>query len=331
MMKMQRLYLAMLLAAPLVAAAQANAATPTWKPEQHVELVVPNAAGGGNDRFTRLIAKIAQEHRYVDVPITVVNKPGGGGSIGLTYLNEHPGNGNYLSIISATFLGTSLLGHNKIGPDSITPVAQLLTEYLGFAVRPDSSLKSGADLVARLKANPASVSTAISGTPGNHNYVALMLAARAAGADLGRLKIVYFSGGGESTTAALGGHVDLLVAPASTILPYVRDGRLRFLAITAPRRLGGPYADVPTWREQGIDVTTANWRAMVGPRGMTAAQTAYWDRVLKQVVDSSEWKAMVERSQLTPEFLPSAAMRKALDAEFADMKSLLTQLGLIKP
>ena len=301
-----------------------------WKPDKRIETVVPNATGGGNDRIVRLIQKIAQENRLVDQVMSVVNKPGAGIVLGLNYLNQHPGDGHYIGIISATFTGDVISGRSPIGIADITPLAQLFTEYLGFAVKSDSPIKSARDLIARLKSDPALVSTAIAGGIGNHNYLALALVARTAGGDLKKLKVVVFNGGAEAITAAMGGHVDLVVSPAATILPHARSGNLRMIAITAPKRLPGPYAAIPVWKELGADAVLSNWRAMIGPRSMTTAQIAYWENVFAKVTDSDEWKSMLERDSLTGEFLRSAETRNQLKAEYDEFKTLMTELGLVK-
>src|SRR5260221_5944043 len=193
-------FLAMLLAAATTDYGCARAAD--WKPDKRVEIVVPNAAGGGNDRIARLVQKIAQENRWVDPVMTVINKPGAGVVVGLNYLNQHPGDGHYIAIVSATFLADYVTGRSSLGIADITPLAQLFTEYVGFAVKPDSAIKSGKDLIAMLKTDAGSVSTAIAGGIGNHNYIALALVTRAAGGDVKKLKVVTFNGGGEQITAS---------------------------------------------------------------------------------------------------------------------------------
>jgi len=107
-----------------------------WKPDKRVvEVVVPNVPGGGNDRIVRLVIKIAQERRLVDAIMNVVNKPGAGTVMGLTYLNQHQGDGNYIGIISATFTGDYVTGRSTFGPGDITPIAQLFSESVAFAVK----------------------------------------------------------------------------------------------------------------------------------------------------------------------------------------------------
>src|SRR5262245_13777236 len=324
-------WLARILIWPLCTVAYGSAAAAEWKPDKRVvEIVVPNAPGGGNDRIVRLIIKIAQEQRLVEPIMNVINKPGAGIVMGMNYLNTHPGDANYIGIVSATLLGDYVSGRSPIGPADVMPIAQLFTEYVGFAVKPDSALKSGKDLMARLKADPTSVSTGMAGGVGNHNYIALALVARAVGADVKKLKVVTFTGGSESTTAAMGGHVDMVISPAATILPHVQGGRLRFIGIAAPKRLGGPFADVPVWKELGADAVLSNWRTMVGPRGVTPQQITYWENVLARVIETDEWKQMLERTSVTGESLRSAETRKQLKADHDELKSIMTELGLTK-
>lgn len=311
------------LAAPAPAAAQ-------WKPDKRVEFVVPNAPGGGNDRLARTAQKIMQDGRLVDQVMTIVHKPGAGVVMGMNYLNQYPGDGHYIAIVSATLLGDYVTGRSSVSPADITPIAQLFTEYVGFAVKPDSGIRTGKDLMARQKSEATAVSASLSGGLGNHNHLALALVTRAAGGDVRKLKTVVFNSGADAITAALGGHVELVMSPAATVLPHAQAERLRFIAITSPRRLEGPYAAVPTWRELGANVVVSNWRAIVGPRGMTREQIAYWEGVLSRVVESEEWKAMLERGMQTGDFLRSAETVRELKNEHDELKAIMSELGLTK-
>jgi putative tricarboxylic transport membrane protein len=318
-----------LIAASMTACSPALAAD--WKPVRRIEVVVPNAPGGGNDRLVRLVLKIAQEQKLIEPAVNVIHKPGAGVVMGLTYLNQFTGDGHHVAVISSTFLGDYVSGRSALGPESITPIAQLFTEYVAFAVKPDSSIKSGKEVMARLKGDVTSLSASISGGPGNHNHLALSMVARAAGGDAKKLKVVVFSSGADALTAALGGHVDMVVAPAASVLPHVQAGRLRFVALAAPRRLEGAFATVPVWKELGANAVVSNWRSIVGPRGLPPEQITYWESVLARVVDSEEWKKMLERDLVTPEFLRSARMREELKSDHEELKAIMTELGLVKP
>lgn len=310
------------LAGPLAAA--------EWKPAKRVEVVVPNAPGGGNDRLVRLVLKIAQEQKLIEPVVNVIHKPGAGVVMGLNYLNQFAGDGHHIAILSATFLGDYVSGRSAISPTDITPIAQLFTEYVAFAVKADSPLKSGVDVLTRLKTDVASLSVSLSGGPGNHNHIALSLVARAAGGDPKKLRVVVFSSGADALTAALGGHVDMVIGPAPSVLPHVQAGRLRFIALAAPRRLDGAFASVPVWKELGASAVASNWRSIVGPRGLPPPQIEYWEQLLARVTESDEWKKMLERDRVTPEFLRSARMREELKADYDELKSVMTELGLVK-
>jgi len=316
------------LAVLFVACAPAQAAE--WKPVKRIEVVVPNAPGGGNDRLVRLVLKIAQEQKLIEPVVNVIHKPGAGVVMGLTYLNQFAGDGHHIAIVSSTFLGDYVSGRSAISPADITPIVQLFTEYVAFAVKPDSPIKSGRDVIARLKADTASLSTSISGGLGNHNHLALSMVARSAGGDPKKLKVVVFTSGADAITAALGRHVDMLVGPAASVLPHVQAGRLRFVALAAPKRLEGAFASVPVWKELGANAVTSNWRSIVGPRGLPQAQTEYWENVLARVVESDDWKKMLERDLVTNEFLRSARLRDELKADYEELKSVMTDLGLVK-
>ena len=301
-----------------------------WKPEKRAEIVVTSGAGGGNDRIARIVQKIIQDNRLVDVVTTVVNKPGGGQTLGLTYLNQHAGDGHFMAIASVSFLGNFVAGRSTISHTDVVPIALLFTEYVGFAVRPDSGIKTGRDLLALLKTDAGSISTALSGGVANHNYIALGAVTRAVGGDIKKLKVALFNSGHESMTAVLGGHVDLLVAPAATTLPQFQAGKLRLIAITAPKRLEGAFSEVPAWRELGANAVVSNWRVMLGPRGMTPQQASYWDSVLARVVETEDWKKMLERDLLTGDFMRSGEARAYLNTQYEELRAVLGAFGLAK-
>ena len=297
------------------------AAAPEWKPDKRAEIIVTTAPGGGNDKVARLMQKILQENKLVELSPTVVNKPGGSGVVAMNYLNSHAGDGHFLAITSVTFLAENINGRSSIGLADVTPVALLLNEYVGFAVKADSRIKSGRDLMALLKADTTSVSAAMSGV-GNHNHMSLGMVAKLSGGDVKKLKVVSFNSGGEAMTAALGGHVDVAVAPFSTLLPQVQGGRMRMIGVTSAKRVAGPMANVPTWVEQGANAVISNWRVVLGPRGMSAAQTAYWENVLAKVVEVDEWNKMLESDQLSGGFLKSADTRAYLRAQQDELRAI---------
>lgn len=315
-----------LVASTSCAAAQAQ----PWAPSRNVEIIVGVGPGGGLDRTARRIQKIVQDHGMLDVTATVINKPGGGSTIAQVYLNQHAGDAHYLEISATSLLTNFILGRSPHSYRDFTPIAMLYDEYIGFAVNADSPLKTGRDLLAALKSDPQSLPIGIATSAGNTNHIAAGLAAKHAGADPRKLKVVVFNSGGESMTALLGGHVALVITPSANTIRHLESGRMRVLAIAAPRRLSGPLAVVPTWQEHGADIVVANWRPVIGPRGLSADQVAFWEAFFARLTASETWKSDIEKAGGVNHYMPSAALKRYLEAQHAEFKATLTELGLAK-
>ena len=301
-----------------------------WKPAKPVEFVVPAPAGGSLDRPARLLQKIWQEGKLVDVPVNIINKSGGGQSVGYTYVQQAANDAHRLLLVSGPLLSNHITGKNKLNYTDFTILGQLYTEYNVLSVRSDSAFKTANDLVARLKQAPDSLSVAIGTTPGNSSHIAIALPFKRAGVDIKRLRVVVFPSAGESVSNLLGGHLDYVTGGLSVAAQHWKSGKLRFLAVTAPKRLEGEYAQIPTWREQGIDAVVSNSRFVMAPPGLTPAQIAYWDGVLRKAVAAPEWRKMVVQEQWVDEYISTAEARKHLDQEYAETREILTDLGMAK-
>jgi putative tricarboxylic transport membrane protein len=197
-------------------------------------------------------------------------------------------------------------------------------------VLPGSPFKTGTDLLARLKKDTSSVSVAVGSSLGSTNHIAMALLAKAAGGDAKKLRTVVFQGGGEAITALLGGHIDVNSSAANNVVQHKEAGRLRVLGVAAARRLGGILADVPTWNEQGVNVLVTNWRMVAGPKGMTAAQIAFWDGVLAKLTQTDEWKKDLESNLFENTYLGSAATDRYMKDEYDKFRSALAELGMAK-
>lgn len=301
-----------------------------WKPARNVEIIVGVAPGGGIDRTARLIQKILQDRRLIDVTASVVNKPGGGGTLAQAHLNQRAGDAHLWEITATSLLTNQITGKSALGYRDFTPVAMLYDEYLGFLVRQDSPLKDGRDLLNVLGTDPESLPIGIATAAGNTNHIAAGLAAKAAGGDVKKLKVVVFGSGGQSTTALLGGHVGLVVTPSANAIRHLQSGTLRVLAVASPARLEGALSAVPTWKEQGEDIIVANWRPVVGPKGWSAPQIAYWEEVFAKLTGSDEWKQEVARTGGVNHYMNSRDLAAHFDSQYAQFKATLTALGLAR-
>jgi putative tricarboxylic transport membrane protein len=229
-----------------------------------------------------------------------------------------------------TLLSNQITGRTTIPYTDFTALAVLGIEYECVAVRADSPLKTGKDLLDRLKKDPAALSVSIGTSLGNSGHLAFALAMKAAGIDIRKLKTVAFNSAADGTTALLGGHIDLASTPPSAVLPHVQAGKLRVLALTAPTRAHGELANVPTWKELGVNSTHEVWRGVIGPRGMPRAQVAYWDDVLGKLVKTDAWKKDLEQSQIENVYRNSTETVKYLKTEYDEARGILTDLGLAK-
>ena len=304
-------------------------AQPAWKPERAVDIIIGTSPGGPQDRMGRMLQKIMQEGKLVDVPVSVENKPGGGGAVALSFLAQRSG-GSSLMVNAPTMLSNQITGRTPLKYTDFAALAILGIEYECVAVRADSPLKTGRDLVERLKKDPTALSVSIGTSLGNSGHLAFALAMKAAGVDIKKLKTVAFNSAGDGMTALLGGHIDLASTPPSAVLQQLQAGKVRVLAVTAPSRLRGELANVPTWKEQGVNSTHEVWRGLVGPRNMTAQQIAYWDDVLGRLVKTDVWKKELEQSQIEDIYHNSTDTVKYLKAEFEEARGILTDLGLAK-
>lgn len=301
-----------------------------WKPDQNVEIVVFTAPGGGADRTARFLQRLIQDRKSIPHPAVVSNRPGGGGGVGLRYLNQQAGNGHFVMVYSPNVLAGSITGQVPPHHTDITPIATLYSENMIVAVRTDSPIKSGRELVDILRKDPKALTMTVGIGLGNMNHIGAALPLRIGGVDVKSVRAVVFNTIAESVTAVVGGHIDIVAATPSTVLAQVQAGRLRILGIAAPQRLHGIFAGTPTWREQGIDSVSAFWHAIIGPKGMTPGQTAYWEDLLATLAGTDDWKAQIDKNYLFPMFLKAAESTKFIGAQHAELKSILTELGMVK-
>ena len=301
-----------------------------WTPQKNVEIVVGSAPGGSNDKTARSIEKIVTGKKLLPGTLTVVNRPGGGGNLQLSYMTQHAGDPHYVMIANPTLLSAHITGNSPLGAADFTPIASMVNDYVVYAVSSESPIKSGKDLVERLKKNARSVSIGFSTGLGTHNHIAAALLMKRIGGDPKALKVVAFKGAAEAITTLMGGHIDLVTTAAGNVAAHVASGRLRVLAVAAPQRLAGEMAQVPTWKEQGVDLVWGNWRAIMGPSGLTPVQIAGWEAALRKVVESPEWKQELALNYWSDDFTTGVQFKKDLADDEAAMRLVLVELGLAK-
>jgi putative tricarboxylic transport membrane protein len=306
-----------------------GAAAQEWTPDKPVELVATNAPGGGSDRIGRMMIKLLQERRLIPVPVNLVNKPGGGSAVAYNYIIQHPGNGHFLVMGSRSLLTNNITGY---GPSytEMTPVVHLFDEYIAVTVKPVSPIRTGRDMIAFVKKDPTAISFGIATSLGSPNHSGVAAAMKTAGIDIRKTKNVIFNSGGQASTALLGGHIDVVPVSVAFAASLFRNQQVRLIAVSSPQRLPGILKDVPTWKEQGYDAVVAQWRVLIGPKGMTPGMVAYWENVIRRVMETDEWKKELEENFWIANFQTGAETRKFLDRDYQDARTFMTELGLAK-
>ena len=311
----------------LLLAPAAVQAQDTWRPEKNVEIIVPTAPGGGNDKTARILQKIWQE---AGLQTTVANRTGGGGAVAYSYLAQRTADPHYLAIAQAGLFTNNITGKSAIQYTDFTVLANLGIEPSAIAVRAESPIKSGRELFDRLKQDPASVSISIGSTAGGTSHMVLGRAFKTTGGDPKRLKTVAFTGSSEAVIAVLGGHIDAMIAAINNVVPHVSAGKMRAVAVTSTNRLTGDFANVPTLRELGMDVAGYGWTVVLAPKGITPAQVRYWEDTIAKAAQTSEWKAYLAANHWIYTVQRSSDATRYLAGEHELARRALTDLGMAK-
>lgn len=301
-----------------------------WQPTKAVEYIVPAGAGAALDTAARVIKQTLENQKIVNQPIVVVNKAGGGGALMNAYLDQRAGDANVLATIAPTLLTSRITGQLKQTYSDFTPLAVLFDEFVAVAVRNDSPIKTAADLIDRLRKSDGHLSVGVAAAIGNHVHIGIALPVKAAGVDLRKLHAVAYKSSSESVTGMLSGDLDLVASTTSNLVTLMAAGKLRIIAISSPSRLGGALADIPTWKEQGIDVQLVATQGVMGPRGLSEEQIAYWVSALSRLQQSVDYMALLERHYWTANFIARHDAVKYYDAQYAAWKRTLTDLGMAK-
>jgi tripartite-type tricarboxylate transporter receptor subunit TctC len=310
----------LLLAACLVAAPPAAAQD---YPKGPIQLIVPFGAGGGTDIFWRTLSDYFA--KALKTNIAVVNKPGGGGIVGVSgVLNAKPDGYTIAAGNSDTFNINPLFTKSSLPFDTIEDVnyiAKVANFPQTLVVREDSSFKTFDDVIAYARANPKKLKASTPGT-GTNPAMALRLLGYEAKADI---VPVGFSGGGESVTALLGGHVDLAAIALPPARAQVDAGKLRILVFFSKER-HPLYPKVPTSYEKGYKQTLVDTgMGVVGPKGLPAEVIKKWNDVIQAAVQDVEFIKTVHKFGYVTDYQAGAEYKKEILDEFNMFKKVMAQ------
>ena len=295
--------------------------------QPELKLMAPAAPGGGWDAAARSIQQVLTRTGLAK-SVQVGNVAGAGGTIGLAqFVNTAKGDPNQLMVNGITMVGAILTNKAPVGLDRVTPIARLTGDPLVIVVPAASPFKTVKDLADAVKADPAKVAWA-GGSAGGADHILAALFTKAAGADPAKVNYIAFSGGGEALAAMLGGRVSAGVSGYGEFESQIKTGKLRALAVSSGKRLAG--ADVPTLKEQGIEVELVNWRAVMGAPGITADQRRTLAEMFGKMAASQEWAEVLKARGWEDYLLSGEAFDAFLKEEQDRVGEVLRSVGLVK-
>ena len=299
-----------------------------WRPSKEVELIVGTPPGGGQDRPARAMIRIMETSGLVDVPMRLTNIAGKGGGNAWNAVHQRLRDAHVLSVSSAPLITNKVMGVSDFDHTALTPIATLYTEYLAFVVRSDSSLKTGADLLARLQADPGSLAFSIATALGTTNHIALGQIVQHLGGDPKSLNLRVFESALYAVEDVVEGKADAGVISAVSAVKALEAGKLRTLAVSAPARMAGIFASAPTWTEQSVPCAIGQWRGIIGAHGISEAEIGYWEQAFAAAAASPTWKAELDQYHWTDTWKGSVDTRAFLDSERDFLRGILAELGL---
>jgi putative tricarboxylic transport membrane protein len=296
-------------------------------PLEQLKITAPAAPGGGWDGASRSLQQVLTATGAAKT-VQVVNVPGAGGTVGLAqFVTNAKGDGAQLMTMGITMVGAILTSKSAINLDSVTPIARMTGDALVIVVPANSPLKTIQDLAAALKADTSKVVWA-GGSAGGADHILAGLVAKAAGGDASKLNYVPFSGGGEALAEMLGGRVTAGVSGYNEFESQIKAGKLRALGVSTGKRMDG--VSVPTIKEQGLDVELVNWRGIVAPPGISAAQKTVLSTAITKALKSDEWAKVMKARGWDDAYLGADEFAAFLKTDQIRVKDVLTQIGLVK-
>ncbi len=308
-------------------AASVAFALPAAAQNMELKITAPAGAGGGWDGTSRSLQQVMTTTGAAK-SVQVVNVPGAGGTVGLAqFVNTAKGDGNQLLMMGVTMVGAVLTNKSQVTLDQVTPIARLTQDALVVVVPANSPHQTIKDLAAALKADTSKVVWA-GGSAGGADHILAALVARAAGGDASKVNYVPFSGGGEALAEMLGGRVTAGVSGYNEFESQIKAGKLRALGLSSGARMAG--VDVPTLKEQGMDVEFVNWRGIVAGPGISAAQKAALAAAVTKAVKSDEWAKVLKTRGWEDFHADADTFATFLKADQERVKDVLTSVGLVK-
>ena len=297
------------------------------------ECIAPANPGGGWDFTCRSIGKIMYDIGAVDKPIQVTNMAGGGGGLAYTHVVSERATDEELIVAASSATATRLAQNAFAGmtADQVKFLGAIGADPGVIVVAKDAPYQSLPDLLDAVKADPASITFAGGSAAGGFDHLKVLMALGRAGfSDISKVKYIGVDGGGDAITQTIGGFTQAMTGDISEVVGFLKSGDVRVLAVLTDDRIPGDFNDIPTAKEQGIDVVAVNWRGLYVPKDISDEAYQKWSGALAQVAKSDEWAEQMKANGLAPFTKVGDDFAGYLDGVIAEVRELSKELGVIK-
>jgi len=290
-------------------------------PERAVSWVVTWPAGGRTDTVSRIFAPALE--KILGQPVVVVNKPGAGGVVGAKEVAMAKPDGYTISLMSISMILTQYTAPTPTNLKDYIPVAQLLSSPGLLTVHSKAPWNNVKEFVEHAKANPLKVKNGASGT-GTSDHLFTAAFQKAAG-----IKLIHvpYAGDAPAVAALAGRHVDSNFAPMVAVKAFVDAGDMKVLGVAADQRRP-LYSRVPTWKEQGVDVSISTFEGIYIPKGTPADIVSLLEKALEKVVKNPEVISKIEKIGVELDFKAHPEFVKHVAEADKVLRELVEELGL---
>lgn len=258
--------------------------------DDEVTIIAPSSPGGGWDATARAIQEIlVQENLLQDVQ--VINKIGAGGELGWKYTYQQQE--NVLAINSSLIITNHLLGQSKLTFKDFTPIATLAKEWEVVMVAKNSKINHAKTLLSEIKQAPKTFKIGISPRLGNDDQLSFVLASKQYGIEPNSLQFKIYENSDEVVKALVSDEIQVTTMSVSEARKYDDLAQVKLLVISSDKRLK-ELPELPTWREEGIDLVFQHWRGVMGPPNMSKEEIEFWDHVFSQMVKTKAWEKTLD-------------------------------------
>ncbi|WP_040463718.1 tripartite tricarboxylate transporter substrate-binding protein [Limisalsivibrio acetivorans] len=294
-----------------------------------IHFLIPGGAGGGWDGTARGVGKALLDSGLIE-EASFENMSGGGGGKAINHLISTARRQKKTMMVNSTpIVIRSLTGVFPQSFRDLTPIASVIADYAAFVVPAKSKYQSWGDVMADFKADPKSVKIGGGSVKGGMDHLVPSLAIQAADEDPLKLTYIPYDAGGKAMAGLLSGDTQVLATGFGEALGLAKQGEVRILAVTAEERLD-VAPNTPTLKEQGFDVTFANWRGFFGPPNLEQERADALRAVLKKMYDTPEWKDIKTKRGWQNLYQPGDEFVAFLEKQENELGGIMRKLGFIR-